>query len=159
MRRSAPASLQTKRSCRVVSYFSLRMIAPLVAALVVFAAPATANAPPALFVSRETGPVPLSSFGGNVSDPYGTPAPTEITIQLLDTSKRALFGRLQLRHVKIATAVLTEPRLGTSFEMRGVSVLGVSVNRSAPPNRPEIRVHFAVDRFTVTATPRPAPTA
>lgn len=134
MRRSAPALLQPKRSRRVVSRFCLRKIPPLAAALVVFAAPVSANAPPALFASRETGPVPLVGFSGNVVDPYGTPSPTEITIQLLDVAKRAFFGRLQLRHVKIATAVLTEPRLGTSFEMRGVSILGVSVNRSAPRN-------------------------
>jgi hypothetical protein len=135
-----------------------RFIAPLVAALVVFAAPATANEAPPLFTSRETGPVPLLGFGGNVSDPYSTPPPSEITIQLPNMSKRALFGRLQLRHVKIATAVLTEPRLGTKFEMSGVTVLGVSVNRSAPRNRPEIVVHLAVERFTVIASPRPAPT-
>lgn len=109
-----------------------------------------------MFTSRETGPVPLSSFGGNVLNPYGTPPPTELTIWLRDMSKRALFGRLQLRHANIAFAVLTEPRLGTRFELRGVSVLGVSVNRGAPRNRPEIRVHLAVERFTVTATPRPA---
>ena len=139
-------------------YFSevaLCKIATLVTALVVFAAPASANLAPEVFSSRETGPVPLLGFGGNVPNPYGTPPPTEITIQLPNMSKRALFGRLQRRHVKIATAVLTEPRLGTRFEMSGVSVLGVSVNRSAPRNRPEIFVHLAVDHFTVTATPRP----
>ena len=146
-----------------------------VAIVVCFAAPATAlegcgnadtvsersteeAAAPPLFSSHETGAVPLSGFGGNVLDPYGTPPPTELTIQLQNMSKRALFGRLQLRHVTIASAVLTEPRLGTRFEMSGVSVIGVTVNRSAPPGRPEIFVHLGVDRFRVTATPRPAPT-
>jgi hypothetical protein len=138
-----------------LSHQNLRRIAPLVAALVLFAAPAMSDEAPSMFTSRETGPVPLSSFGGNVLNPYGTPPPTELTIWLRDMSKRALFGRLQLRHANIPFAVLTEPRLGTRFELRGVSVLGVSVNRGAPRNRPDIRVHLAVERFTVTATPRP----
>jgi hypothetical protein len=110
-----------------------------------------------MFTSRETGAVPLVGFGGNVLDPYGTPPPTELTLRLRDTSKRALFGTLQLRHVTIAFAALTEPRLGTRFEMSGVSVLGVSVNRGATRNRPDISVHLAVDRFRATATPRPGP--
>lgn len=145
----------------------------LVAALVLLAAMAMAlrersvlvpdspawvdDAPPPMFLSRETGPVQLSSFGGNAPDPYGTPAPTRISIQLANRSKRALFGSLQLRHTTIASAAITEPRLCTRFEMGGVSVLGVSVNRSAPVDRPEITVQLAVDRFTVTATPRPYP--
>ncbi len=155
--------LLTHRCSNLVTVLAL--VAALVVALEGCSAAVTSSsryaadvAPPPLFTSRETGPVQLVGFGGNVLDPYGTPPPTELSIQLSDMSKRALFGRLQLRHVKIASAVLTEPRLGTRFEMHGVSVLGVSVNRSAPRNRPEVFVHLAVARFTVTATPRPAPT-
>jgi hypothetical protein len=137
------------------------LIAVLLAASTVAAAVASqrvtssGSIPPALFVSRETGTVPLIGFAGNVLDPYGEPPPSRISIQLPNMAKRALFGRLELRHATIASAAIMEPRLGTRFELHGVSVLGVSVNRSAPPSRPEIHVSLAVERFTVTSTPRP----
>jgi hypothetical protein len=111
---------------------------------VMLACAGTCTAPPdgAVFCARETGTIPLFTYGGNSGRPWVEP-PTRMQIGLENASQRSVFTALARRGAVIRKAtIMDNTGSGRRMELAGVRVRGASIEGYGP-NRPLISLEVS----------------